>query len=483
METDTFLRSDILRPHIEISTPIFLRLALNICRRFQQLHDTHLSHQHISPKTVFISTNLTEVLVQHIYPAIPFTTSHELSHQGVPGAHDSGYISPEQRLRIAKTIDFRSDIYSLGMVFYFLLTNLQPISDETGCPLLYYPDSLDIPQNIKDILSKMTARFPEDRYQSLTGVMNDIHTISQSQTNLFFPGLNDTPEHLYDARHLFGRETEIEMLHSLLKESHSMPVITLSGEAGVGKTTLIQNVISQLYHLNRPLVYVQAHSIQHMPFPTLSKIVSSLASLIITEKNAQLWSKRIHQHLHSHTHLIATNFPELQSLLFCDTDHVSSYLNQDQNKLFYAYSELFKLLVQHTPNVLIILDDAQWISKSETELVNTFIARAHSSTRIIICYRQSEAPSHLRELINTIPHHNIPLFNLDTNKVSEWLTSQFNTLPKDCSPFSQRLFLYTQGNPHKIKTTLTKLNKRQRLTFQKGIRKWIFNLNSSYSIA
>jgi serine/threonine protein kinase len=447
----------------------------------QQLHDANLSHQHISPKTILLSPCLMHTQIAHIYPAIPFQTSHELSFQGVPGAHDSLYVSPEQRLRISKTIDFRSDIYALGAVLFLLLTGQPPMSDETGCTMLYFDPNLNIPAATKRILQKMTSRFPEDRYQSFTGILNDLNVLATTQPKLFFPGQHDTPEHLLDARHLFGREKEVALLHTLINTSNTTKVVALSGEAGVGKTTLIQNVLSQLYHLNRTYVYVQAQTTQTSPFPTLSKAISQLLSTVITKANASEWSKKIHHRLQSHTHIIARAFPELQPILFYEPMQQQPDTSSS-DKLFYALTELFDLITHDMKRPVIIIDDAHWLSRSECDLLETLFQVANASELFVLSFRSSENLDAFTTVLRHQKTYQIKLKNLTTDQINEWVKVQFSPEQKELSALTNTLYTLSEGNPLDITTALRNLHRHQALFYQKGIRKWITKLNFTYTL-
>jgi serine/threonine-protein kinase len=82
------------------------------------------------------------------------------------------YLSPEQA-RNPSLADTRSDIYSLGCTFYFLLTGEPPFVGGTPTEKLVrhatekfpMPKRADLPEGVKTILKKMTAKDPKDRYQ------------------------------------------------------------------------------------------------------------------------------------------------------------------------------------------------------------------------------------------------------------------------------------------------------------------------------
>ncbi len=92
------------------------------------------------------------------------------------------YASPEQLE--GRKVDIRSDIFSLGIVFYEMLTGVLPYSQETTISLIlkrYQEDLPDvrtlnpnIPEGIAKIIEKMTARFPEFRYQTPEELIEDL---------------------------------------------------------------------------------------------------------------------------------------------------------------------------------------------------------------------------------------------------------------------------------------------------------------------
>jgi serine/threonine-protein kinase len=93
------------------------------------------------------------------------------------------YASPEQLE--GKKVDIRSDIFSLGIVFYEILTGLLPYAEETTISLMLkrYQEELpdvrsinsNIPKGIAMIIKKMTARFPEFRYQTPEELIDDLN--------------------------------------------------------------------------------------------------------------------------------------------------------------------------------------------------------------------------------------------------------------------------------------------------------------------
>lgn len=99
------------------------------------------------------------------------------------------YVSPEQTGRMNRSIDHRSDLYSLGVVLYELLTGRPPFRSNQAIELIHShiaripaaPADLDvtIPGPVSLIVMKLLAKAAEDRYQSALGLQRDLEYCAQ----------------------------------------------------------------------------------------------------------------------------------------------------------------------------------------------------------------------------------------------------------------------------------------------------------------
>jgi len=90
------------------------------------------------------------------------------------------YISPEQTGRMNRSLDYRTDLYSLGVTFYELLTGQLPFNSDSPmelvhCHIAKTPAPVcsikpDVPSIISDIVMKLMAKNVEERYQSAFGL-------------------------------------------------------------------------------------------------------------------------------------------------------------------------------------------------------------------------------------------------------------------------------------------------------------------------
>jgi serine/threonine protein kinase len=156
-------------------------------------------------------------------------------------------MSPEQTGRISKNMDFRSDIYSLGISFYEMLTGKLPfVGDKLALVHAQItkklPNIPDIKEALNNVLQKMSSKNPSERYYSAFGVFKDLEQIEENFDKLtnFEIGLHDIKEFQIPNK-LYGREDELKLLKKSMKEGFRMCLI--SGSSGLGKSALCEELL------------------------------------------------------------------------------------------------------------------------------------------------------------------------------------------------------------------------------------------------
>jgi serine/threonine protein kinase len=162
-------------------------------------------------------------------------------------------MSPEQTGRTNSMVDKTSDIYSLGITFYHLLTGRTPFEgDMTQViyshiakepPKMKYFVS-NVPQCIEDVVSKMIQKNQNNRYCSIVGVKKELEYIQKNWKddqilNKFKAGQFNVNDIFSFENKLYGREKQIEMLRKSVKsaqELRSVGMCMISGSSGIGKS-------------------------------------------------------------------------------------------------------------------------------------------------------------------------------------------------------------------------------------------------------
>ena len=136
-------------------------------------------------------------------------------------------MAPEQTGRVNRSIDSRTDLYSLGVTFYEMLTGSLPFTasdpmEWVHCHVARQPAApgerqSSVPAPVSAITMKLLSKTAKDRYQTAAGVESDLRRCLsqwefQGRIDDFTPGGDDTPDRLMIPEKLYGRDRQVDTL-------------------------------------------------------------------------------------------------------------------------------------------------------------------------------------------------------------------------------------------------------------------------------
>lgn len=148
----------------------FLVISIQLCSALLEIHKYGIIHQHLSPQKILYD-ELTQIIKIYGFEYAIIQNNNKSNNNTPP---NYSYGSPEQLGLLNHPMDQRSDIFSLGLIFYEYLTHQLPqIYNQT--PKAPHELEKSIPKTISWIILKMISFDPVDRYQSILGLWDDLH--------------------------------------------------------------------------------------------------------------------------------------------------------------------------------------------------------------------------------------------------------------------------------------------------------------------
>jgi eukaryotic-like serine/threonine-protein kinase len=174
-----------LKQYIQTHSPVPIEKALSIMEQItsaiSHAHQNHIIHRDIKPQNILLDKNGNVKITDFGIAMALSATSITQTNSVLGSVH---YLSPEQAR--GGVANHQSDIYSLGIVMFELLTGRLPFSGESAVsialkhlqsetPSLRRWNS-NIPQSVENIVLKATAKDPFHRYESVEAMEADIQT-------------------------------------------------------------------------------------------------------------------------------------------------------------------------------------------------------------------------------------------------------------------------------------------------------------------
>lgn len=153
------------RPELSVALKYFMQILAGL----KTAHDAGVIHGNLKPENVVLDAAGNAMLSDFGLSSIVEREGGNSAHVYV-GVGTVAYMSPEQ-FQNPNAATVKSDIYSLGIMFYEMLTGKVP-GRRSPMPSSFYPD---IPRKLDDIFDKMSMDAQEDRYDSTEEILADLY--------------------------------------------------------------------------------------------------------------------------------------------------------------------------------------------------------------------------------------------------------------------------------------------------------------------
>jgi predicted ATPase/C4-dicarboxylate-specific signal transduction histidine kinase len=397
----------------------FLRLAINLAGALGKLHQRGLIHKDIKPVNILVDAQSDRVW----FTGFGFASRRRREqHAAEPPEVIAGtlaYMAPEQTGRMNRSIDSRSDLYSLGITLYQMLTGVLPFeaSDAMGwvhCHVARQPPRpseqlAGVPEPISAIVLKLLAKTAEERYQTAAGLETDLKKcwleLERTGRIKAFPlGLEDVPDRLLIPEKLYGRQQECQILQDAFDRvaaSGKPELILVTGYSGIGKSSLV-------HELQKLIVLPRATFItgkfdqtkRDIPYAVLAQAFRPLVHQILvkSEEEVEHWKNIILNALGPNSQLMINLVPELELVVGKQPGQAGLPRQRSLNRFAAVLCAFVGIFARKDNPLVLFLDDLQWLDSATLKLLEQLLTDSSVQHLLLIgAYRNNELVDHTEE--------------------------------------------------------------------------------------
>ena len=477
----------------QLSIAEFLEIAIKITGVLQEIHAAKVIHKDVNPANIVFNSETGELKFIDFGIATVLSGSNQtIANQNVLEG-TLAYISPEQTGRMNRSLDYRTDLYSLGATFYELLTNQPPFTGNDVMELIHsqiarepvppHEVRREIPQTVSSIVMKLLAKAPEKRYQSAWGIKADLETCLQMLLETgeiadIILGGQDISCQFQIPDRLYGRSAEVETLHEafLRVSKGGCEMMLVKGYLGIGKSTLVQEISKQITREGGYFITGKFESFQEkMPYSAVVSAFQELVRQLLAQSQEELngWKEKLLAALGSLGQVIIDLIPEVELIVGQQPPVQSLAPGASENRFNIVLSNFIGVFCSREHPLVIFLDDLQWADEATLKLIELTLAPGSGQYLLIIgAYPDSEVNSNhpLTRALKAgrakgaVINH-ITLSPLGPEEITELIADTLHREAQAVKPLAELVLRKTNGNPFFVHQFLRLLYSESLLTF------------------
>lgn len=471
----------------EINIKEFLEIALKIVDAVSEIHKEGIIYKYLNPQNIILDINKEVKLMESTFMYRDIN-------------YNLRYMAPEQIGRMKKNIDFRTDHYSLGVIFYRMLTGKLPIEVDDEIKLSYCSTNKipispkriksTIPMVISKIVMKLLEKDAEERYKSTYGIKVDL---KKSYKSLIFSGdiynfplgERDISDKLQFTNKIYGREKEIKTImdkyHRACKGT--LQYVCISGDSGMGKTVIGNEISKRIVKEGGILLSSKCKKYNNnVPYYPLIECARMLINKILMEDEEEISNlkKDILKSVGNNAQIITKFVPEAEFLIGKQPPLEEIGFIESKSRFNMVIIRFIRTILNMKKPIAVFLEDIQWLDESSLYIIKKFFLNEENKYLFMLTTLRTidiKDNNFLKEILEQKCVLNINLESLNKYNIENLICDTLCCNREDVKELVKFINIRTDGNPFFIKTSIESMYLNGVLKFDYSNNKWIWDMN------
>ncbi|RZA24750.1 MAG: GAF domain-containing protein, partial [Proteobacteria bacterium] len=487
----------------EFSLSEKINIAMSITNALSDLIAAKLTHRDLKPQNILINPRDLKVRLTDFALAKTYSRGGSAFVNSDALVGTLAYMSPEQTGRMGRSVDYRSDFYSAGIVFYELFTGKLPFASSDTLELAYSHIAVEpeapikrtagVPDAVSRIIMKLLAKSPDARYQTATGLYYDWHLcLKQVEEKDHFSSIHlatrDRASTIVIPDRLYGRDHELNILSSQLdfSKGKEAKLVLLRGSSGIGKSAIVKDLRRRLVRDRAIFVAGKCDQFQrNLSFFPFLQAFDSIIDYILqgTANSVSKWRSDILTALEGNGQILIDLIPRVELVIGKQPPLEQLLASEGFARTNFAIQAFLRVLTSNGKPIIFFLDDLQWADSATLSFIQRIVTEYELANIILIGAYRSEEVSALHPLeimVEGVRKQgktilDVPLHPLMADTLREILTDLIGLPESETRELAETLFHKTGGNPFFVFQFVKLLHEENVLTFNHSDLKWSYD--------